>query len=140
MRVAISKYAMLPRCSRIWRTAPPSARATHRGGWVEGKLEPTSHDFVARARKGLGEDGLQEALARFRTGFSAKRAEAAARLPEFEALRDEAVEIKAHTIDHLDFYLEHFANKVEESGGEVHWCVTPQEARQTVLDLSLIHI
>ena len=105
------------------------------GEWVEGKMQPTSHDFVARARQSLGEEGLQEALARFRTGFSVKRAEAAARLPEFEALRDEAVDIKTHTIDHLDFYLERFADKVEETGGEVHWCVTPQEARQTVLEI-----
>jgi len=98
-------------------------------------MQPTSHDFVARARKSLDEEGLQEALARFRTGFTVKRAEAAARMPEFEALRDAAVEIKTHTIDHLDFYLEHFADKVEDSGGKVHWCVTPEEARQTVLDI-----
>ncbi len=98
-------------------------------------MQPKSHDFIARAREGLGDDGLQQALARFQTGFTVKRAEAAARLPEFEALRDEAVEIKTHTIDHLDFYLERFAGKVEESGGEVHWCITPEEARQTVLDI-----
>ena len=33
------------------------------GEWVEGKMQPTSHDFVARARQSLGEEGLQEALA-----------------------------------------------------------------------------
>ena len=81
-------------------------------------MQPTSHDFVARAQKGLADDSLQQALARFQTGFTVKRAEAAARLPEFEALRDQAVEIKNHTLEHLDFYLERFADKVEESGGE----------------------
>ena len=98
-------------------------------------MQPTSHDFIARARGGLADDNLQQALARFQTGFTVKRAEAAARLPEFEALRDQAVEIKNHTLEHLDFYLERFADKVEESGGEVHWCVTPDEARQTILDI-----
>jgi L-lactate dehydrogenase complex protein LldF len=98
-------------------------------------MQPKSHDFVARARSSLGDATLQQALARFQTGFTTKRSEAAARLPEFEALRDKAVEIKTHTIDHLDFYLERFADKVAESGGEVHWCVTPAEARQTVLDI-----
>ncbi|HJN60966.1 MAG TPA: LutB/LldF family L-lactate oxidation iron-sulfur protein [Alphaproteobacteria bacterium] len=98
-------------------------------------MQPTSHDFIARANKGLADDILQQALARFQTGFTVKRAEAAARLPEFEALRDQAVEIKNHTLEHLDFYLERFADKVEHSGGEVHWCVTPGEARQTVLDI-----
>ena len=98
-------------------------------------MQPTSHDFIARAHGSLADRDLQKALARFQTGFTVKRAEAAARLPEFEALRDRAVEIKNHTLDHLDFYLERFADKVEESGGEVHWCVTPEEARQTVLDI-----
>ncbi|MDP7642199.1 MAG: (Fe-S)-binding protein, partial [Alphaproteobacteria bacterium] len=88
-------------------------------------MQPTSHDFIARANKGLADDILQQALARFQTGFTVKRAEAAARLPEFEALRDAAVEIKNHSLDHLDFYLGRFAEKVEESGGKVHWCVTP---------------
>ena len=102
-------------------------------------MQSTSHDFIARAQKGLVDEDLQDALGRFRTGFSVKRTEAVARLPEFEALRDKAVEIKNHTLEHLDFYLERFANKVEESGGVVHWCVTPKDARQTVLDICRAH-
>jgi len=98
-------------------------------------MQSTSHDFIARSRAGLADGDLQQALARFQTGFTAKRAEAAARLPEFEALRDEAVEIKNHSLEHLDFYLDYFAAKVEESGGTVHWCVTPEEARQTILEI-----
>ena len=98
-------------------------------------MQSTSHDFVDRARKGLADADLQQALARFATGFTVKRAEVAARLPEFEALRDAAVEIKNHSLEHLDFYLDRFAAKVEESGGVVHWCVTPEEARQTVLQI-----
>ena len=98
-------------------------------------MQSTSHDFVDRAREGLADADLQQALARFATGFTVKRAEVAARLPEFEALRDAAVEIKNHSLEHLDFYLDRFAAKVEESGGEVHWCVTAEEARQTVLQI-----
>ena len=98
-------------------------------------MQSTSHDFVDRARKGLADADLQQALARFATGFTVKRAEVAARLPEFEALRDAAVEIKNHSLEHLDFYLDRFAAKVEESGGEVHWCVTAEEACQTVLQI-----
>ncbi len=98
-------------------------------------MQSKSHNFVGRAREGLADADLQKALARFQTGFTVKRAEAAARLPEFEALRDAAVEIKNHSLDHLDFYLGRFAEKVEESGGKVHWCVTPEEARQAVLKI-----
>ncbi|MEE8171386.1 MAG: LutB/LldF family L-lactate oxidation iron-sulfur protein, partial [Alphaproteobacteria bacterium] len=89
----------------------------------------------AQARRAIRDEHLRDALGRLETGFTAARAAAAARLPEFEALRDQAVEIKNHTLEHLDFYLERFADKVEESGGEVHWCVTPAEARQTILEI-----
>ena len=35
----------------------------------------------------------------------------------------------------LDAYLEKYEGKVKEGGGHVHWCTTPAEARQVVLDL-----
>ena len=44
-----------------------------------------------------------------------------ARLPEFEALRDSARDIKNHTLAHLDLYLEAYERKVTESGGHVHY-------------------
>jgi len=112
--------------------ARPSVSLKKRGKLI---MQSQSHNFIGRARKGLADVDLQTALARFQTGFTVKRAEAAAKLPEFEALRDEAVEIKDHSLEHLDFYLDHFATKVEEGGGEVHWCVTPEDARQKVLQI-----
>jgi L-lactate utilization protein LutB len=52
----------------------------------------------------LGDKTLRGALGRMEAGgFSAARAAAVARLPEFDALRDRAVEIKNHTLAHLDF-------------------------------------
>jgi L-lactate dehydrogenase complex protein LldF len=76
---------------------------------------------------------LQKALARSKPQFQAKRAKAAAGLPEFEALRDVARDLKNHTLAHLDFYLEEYAGKVEASGGKVHWCSTAEDARAAVL-------
>jgi L-lactate dehydrogenase complex protein LldF len=49
---------------------------------------------------------------RDRAGFPTKRSVAATRLPEFEALRDIARDIKNHTLDHLDLYLERYEAKV----------------------------
>ncbi len=98
-------------------------------------MEPTSQQFVAQARAGLADPDLQRSLARFRGGFTVKRKEAADRLPEFEALRDQARTIKDHVIAHLDFYLERFADAVEAAGGVVHWCQTADEARETILTL-----
>ncbi|HJS32449.1 MAG TPA: lactate utilization protein B, partial [Alphaproteobacteria bacterium] len=68
-------------------------------------------------------------------GFLDKRLQAIEGLPEFDALRDAAREIKNHTLANLDWYLERYETKVKESGGEVHWARTPAEARAIVLDI-----
>ena len=93
----------------------------------------TSRTFEANARAGLANDTLQRALALMRTGCPQRRRLAVERLPEFEALRDIAKSIKDHTLEHLDFYLELFEEKVLASGGQVHWARSPEEACAAVL-------
>ena len=98
-------------------------------------MDATSRTFIANARAGLQDADLQTSLARFQGGFQVKRVEAAKRLPEFEALRDEARAIKDHTLAHLDHYLERYEAQVMAAGGTVHWCQTPEDARQAILSL-----
>ena len=98
-------------------------------------MQPTSHAFPANARAGLGNATLQRALGLARTGFPARRAQAVARLPEFEALREEGRAIKDHTLAHLDFYLELYERNVMAAGGQVHWARNADEARDAVLDI-----
>jgi L-lactate dehydrogenase complex protein LldF len=98
-------------------------------------MQSTSHAFKDNIGTALADATLQTALGMARTGFPAKRRAAIERLPEFEALREEGRRIKNHTLEHLDFYLERFEQKVEERGGKVHWCRTPAEARDTILAL-----
>ncbi|HUK06715.1 MAG TPA: LutB/LldF family L-lactate oxidation iron-sulfur protein [Stellaceae bacterium] len=96
-------------------------------------MQPTSHAFKTNVHEALIDATLQKALGMMKTGFQGKRAQAVARLPEFEALREAAKGIKNHTLEHLDFYLETFERNVTTRGGQVHWCRTPAEARETVL-------
>jgi L-lactate dehydrogenase complex protein LldF len=99
-------------------------------------MEAKSREFSANARAGLANDQLQHALAIMtQRGFPLRRAEAMARLPEFEALREVGREIKDHTLAHLDFYLELYEQNVVAAGGKVHWARTTQEARETVLGI-----
>jgi L-lactate dehydrogenase complex protein LldF len=98
-------------------------------------MQPTSRTFPANAHEALGNANLQKALTLMRSGFPERRAATVARLPEFEALREQGKAIKDHTLAHLDFYLETFEKRVVAQGGQVHWCRTPQEARETVLGL-----
>jgi L-lactate dehydrogenase complex protein LldF len=89
----------------------------------------TSPEFRRNAAQAMQDAGLQKALARTRPHFPARRAAAVAALPEFEALREEGRRIKDHTLAHLDFYLEAFAERVERAGGQVHWCEDAAAAR-----------
>ena len=96
---------------------------------------PTSPYFKDNAHEALKDDQLQRALANVRQGFIDKRAAVAAKLPEFEALRDSARDIKNHTLANLDLYLEKWENKVQDAGGHVHWARTAEEARQAIVEI-----
>ncbi|NKB55487.1 MAG: iron-sulfur cluster-binding protein [Alphaproteobacteria bacterium] len=98
-------------------------------------MKTTTRQFKDNARTALADTGLQSALDKMETGFVVNRANAAARLPEFEALRDQGRDIKNHTLEHLDFYLETFEANVQKAGGHVHWAATPEDARQIILDI-----
>ena len=98
-------------------------------------MESTSYRFKENAAEAMANETLQAALGKFESGFVRNRANAAARLPEFEALRDQARDIKNHTLEHLDFYLEAFEAKVIEQGGHVHWARTAEEAREIILEI-----
>ena len=95
----------------------------------------TSPAFKDNARAALDNSQLQRALGNVEQGFIAKRSLAADALPEFEALRDNARDIKNHALEHLDLYLEAYEAKVIETGGHVHWAQTAEDARNIVLDI-----
>ncbi|MEX2201247.1 MAG: LutB/LldF family L-lactate oxidation iron-sulfur protein [Dongiaceae bacterium] len=95
----------------------------------------TSANFSANARAALADKQLQVALGHVRHNFIERRAKAIAELPEFDALRDAARDIRDHVLNHLDLYLERFEAKVIEHGGQVHWCDTADQARATILSI-----
>jgi L-lactate dehydrogenase complex protein LldF len=98
-------------------------------------IELTAQRFKENAGKALDDQQLQKSLLRVGVNYVLKRRLAAARLPEFEALRDRARDIKDHTLAHLDLYLEAYERKVKEAGGRVHYAVTPTEANKIVVDI-----
>ena len=98
-------------------------------------MQTTALNFKANVKDALANVNLRQSLKRVETNWVGRRAEAAARLPEFEALRDQSRDIKNHVLAHLDVYLERFEQNVIANGGQVHWCKTPREARETILSL-----
>jgi len=98
-------------------------------------IHSTSPAFKRNAHNALADKQLQQALGNVRAGFIDKRTQAAERLPEFEALRDSARDIKNHVLAHLDLYLEHYETKVREAGGHVHFARTTEEACATIVEI-----
>jgi L-lactate dehydrogenase complex protein LldF len=98
-------------------------------------VHATSPRFKENAARALADAELQRALAKVKRGFIDKRGAAAERLPEFEELRDNARDIKNHTLNHLDLYLEAYEAKVKASGGHVHFARTAEEARDIVVGI-----
>ena len=97
--------------------------------------ETTPETFKENASLALSDEKLQRALLNVKRGFIVKRANAKAKLPEFDQLRGEARALKDHTLEHLDLYLEAYERKVVESGGHVHFASSAGEARDIVLTL-----
>lgn len=97
--------------------------------------EATTRAFTANARAALADADLQTALRSSRGNYISKRANARAALPEFDALRDAARDMKNHTLAHLDTYLEAWEAQVVASGGKVHWASDASEAREAVLSI-----
>ena len=98
-------------------------------------MKINSPQFKQNVSHALGDEQLQGALAHVRGNFTAKRATARAQLPEFDALRDSARDIKDHVLENLDAYLEIYEQKVIESGGKVHWAKDSVEASGIILDI-----
>ena len=95
----------------------------------------TSPAFKENAKEALADPQLQSALHGIETGIVDRRRAVVARLPEFQALRDSARDIKNHTLAHLDLYLEQFEQRCVAAGGHVHYAVTAEEARARVLQI-----
>ena len=91
--------------------------------------------FSTNARLALDDRKLQRALGKLQSDFRRDRAAMLSRLPEFDALRDQARMIKDHALDHLDYYLEQFEERITARGGVVHWCEDAAAARETILRL-----
>ncbi len=102
-------------------------------------MDITAPSFKSNARTALSDPQLQRAMSNVKAGFIHKRQAARDKLPEFDDLRDQARDIKNHTLEHLDLYYEIYEKKVEEAGGHVHWAWTAEDARKVIQQICEAH-
>jgi L-lactate dehydrogenase complex protein LldF len=101
--------------------------------------QPTSPRFKANARTALDDRELQNALHFVETNFPQRRRNVADLLPEFDALRNSARDIKNHTLANLDLYLEAFEARATAQGSHVHYAATAADANRIVADICKRH-
>ena len=95
-----------------------------------------SNEVHELGNKNLADPHLQEAYRSSTLRLYTHRLEAIGEVPGWERLRERARELKREVIEHLDFYLEQFADQVERNGGKVHWAETADEACRIVLEIA----
>ena len=99
-------------------------------------MRPQTKDFKAGAADALQNPRIQENLLGLYNGFHAARIAAADATPDWEGMRELARQVKAHTIDNLDYYLDLAATNVEKAGGKVFFAKDADAASAYVIDLA----
>lgn len=94
--------------------------------------------FHERIHVALSDLTLQRNIRTATERFAEKRQQAVRSISAeaYQQLRDQAHEIKKHTLDNLDYYLELVEARVREHGGEVIWCPDSGSAVEAVLSIA----
>ena len=95
--------------------------------------------FPRAAREALGEAQVRANVLHATTTIRAKRAAAAAELPDWEALRDAGAAIKDRALRSLDTLLVELETAVGDRGGVVHWARDAAEANELVAGIVQAH-
>ncbi len=93
-------------------------------------------DFMADAHEASADKRLQAAMDNSVTKRDMGRKTTLAELPDADALRELAGQIKRHTLDHLDYYLELLETNVKKQGGQVHFAADSQQANALIVEIA----
>lgn len=89
-----------------------------------------------KIKQTIGDPDLQKAIYTATGRLMTHRAGSVEHLPEYQDLRSAAHELKRHTIDNLDYYIEQFEQNVAAHGGKVVVCKDAAEVADFVLGLA----
>ena len=95
-----------------------------------------SNEILERGNQTLADPHLQEAYRSSTLRLFTHRLEAIPEVPGWQRLRDQARDLKREVMEHLDDYLEQFADSVERRGGKVHWAASAEEACTIILEIA----
>ena len=96
-------------------------------------------DFPEAAKELLQDSQTRSNVRHATNVIQAKRNAVVGELPDWEELRDAGAAVRAHSLAHLDYYLEQFERECTKAGGQVHWAHDGAEANQIILSLIQRH-
>ena len=91
--------------------------------------------FKKLSRFSTQDDKLDQAMKLLDGGLILKRKIATEMLENYQELVDRATEIRRHTFENWDVYLEMFEKNAKQRGSEVHWCHSAEDALETILNI-----
>jgi L-lactate dehydrogenase complex protein LldF len=101
-----------------------------------GPLDPrTAPTFPMAARAAMGDTQLRQNVRHATDVIQAKRARVVAEMPDWQELREAGKQIRQHTMEYLDYYLQEFETNCTRAGGVVHWARDGEEARRIIVEL-----
>ncbi|MBB5173190.1 LutB/LldF family L-lactate oxidation iron-sulfur protein [Texcoconibacillus texcoconensis] len=83
--------------------------------------------FFDRVDKGIHDDFMRKAVTEAQGRLEGRKTASQAEL-DWEAWRDLSEEIRQHTLENLDYYLDQLASEVASRGGHVYFAETAEEA------------
>ena len=95
----------------------------------------TAPTFPMAAKTAMGDTQLRKNVRHATDVIQAKRARVVAEMPDWQDLREAGRQIRQHTMENLDFYLEEFEANCTRAGGVVHWARDAEEARKIIVGL-----
>ncbi len=100
------------------------------------QAERSKFDFHQVSVKAAGDERLKSAINNAVLRQHTGRQLQLLNLPDSDKLRQLAGNIKQHTLDHLDYYLEQVKANVEKNGGHVHFARDGDDAKRIITGIA----
>src|SRR5690625_3086788 len=88
--------------------------------------------YKERVQEGLDNDFMREAVASAQGRFRSGKQQRADELGNWEDWRSLGEEIRTHTLENIDFYLQQLSDEVAKRGGNVYFAETAEDANEYI--------
>lgn len=91
--------------------------------------------FFERVDKGINDTFMRKAVVEAQTRLEGRKRQTTEELGNWEDWRDLSEEIRQHTMENLDYYLDQFAENVAKQGGHVFFAEDAMEANEYITSI-----